>query len=91
MGVFVMVFAGIILVALGSSYYHLVPDIAAGVGPAADDGCVHGAGGGHETFDRGIFSAAHLVSGHTLKHLAAAAAKWWILRMLEKRKPVESP
>jgi hypothetical protein len=40
-----------------------------------------------ETFDRAVFSAGHIVSGHTLKHLAAAAAGWWILRMLEKRKP----
>jgi hypothetical protein len=41
-----------------------------------------------ETFDRAVFSAGHMVSGHTLKHLVAAAAGWWILRMLEKRKPV---
>jgi hypothetical protein len=42
-----------------------------------------------ETCDRAIFRAVHLVSGHTLKHLAAAAAGWWILRMLEKRRPME--
>jgi len=41
-----------------------------------------------ETFDQTIFSAGHIVSGHTLKHLAAAAAGWWILRMLERRRPV---
>lgn len=38
-----------------------------------------------EEFDRQIFSLGHVVSGHTLKHLAAAAASYWILRMLEKR------
>jgi hypothetical protein len=41
-----------------------------------------------ETADRQVFSLAHLVSGHTLKHMAAAAAGYWILRMLEKRKPL---
>jgi len=40
-----------------------------------------------ETFDRAVYSVGHVVSGHTLKHLAAAAAGWWILRMLEKRRP----
>jgi hypothetical protein len=41
-----------------------------------------------ETEDQRIFSFSHLVSGHTLKHLAAAGAGFWILRMLVKRKPV---
>jgi len=44
-----------------------------------------------ETFDQPIFASGHLVSGHTLKHLAAAAAGWWILRMLEKRRPLVAP
>jgi hypothetical protein len=39
-----------------------------------------------ETFDRQIFAVGHIVSGHTLKHLAAATASYWILRMLQKRK-----
>jgi hypothetical protein len=38
-----------------------------------------------ETFDRPVFELGHIVSGHTLKHLAAAAAGYWILRMLKKR------
>ena len=38
-----------------------------------------------ETADRQVFTLGHIVSGHTLKHLAAAAASYWILRMLEKR------
>jgi len=41
-----------------------------------------------ETADRQIFSAGHLVSGHTIKHLAAAAAGYWILRMLQRRRPL---
>ena len=38
-----------------------------------------------EGLDRPIFELGHVVSGHTLKHLAAAAAGYWILRMLLKR------
>jgi hypothetical protein len=43
-----------------------------------------------ETEDRRILSINHIVSGHTLKHLAAAGAGFWILRMLVKRKPVRT-
>ena len=39
-----------------------------------------------EICDRAIFAFGHFVSGHTLKHLAAAAAGWCILRMLQKRR-----
>ena len=38
-----------------------------------------------EECDRQVFALGHIVSGHTLKHLAAAAAGYWILRMLQKR------
>jgi hypothetical protein len=38
-----------------------------------------------EESDRQVFALGHIVSGHTLKHLAAAAAGYWILRMLKKR------
>jgi len=38
-----------------------------------------------ESTDKIIFSVGHVVSGHTLKHLAAAGAGYWILRMLQKR------
>ncbi|MGC1648547.1 MAG: hypothetical protein WA741_22245 [Candidatus Sulfotelmatobacter sp.] len=41
-----------------------------------------------EESDRQIFALGHIVSGHTLKHLAAAAAGYWILRMLQKREVV---
>jgi hypothetical protein len=40
-----------------------------------------------ESVDKPIFAMGHMVSGHTLKHLAAAAAGYWILRMLQKRQP----
>jgi hypothetical protein len=39
-----------------------------------------------EESDRQVFALGHIVSGHTLKHLAAATAGYWILRMLQKRK-----
>jgi len=38
-----------------------------------------------EETDRQVFALGHIVSGHTLKHLAAAAAGYWILRMLNLR------
>jgi hypothetical protein len=43
-----------------------------------------------EALDRPIFELGHMVSGHTLKHLAAACAGYWILRMLLKRRPIEA-
>ena len=43
-----------------------------------------------ETADRQIYSLGHFVSGHTLKHLTAGVAGFWILRMLEKRQPIEN-
>jgi hypothetical protein len=42
-----------------------------------------------ETADHKIFSLdQHTISGHTLKHLAAGAAGFWILRMLRKRQAI---
>jgi hypothetical protein len=41
-----------------------------------------------ELFDKAVFQTLHVVSGHTLKHLAAAAAGCWLLRMLQKRHTV---
>jgi hypothetical protein len=43
-----------------------------------------------ETADRQVFSLGHFLSGHTLKHLAAGAAGFWILQMLRKRQPIKS-
>lgn len=44
-----------------------------------------------ELYDAQIFALGGIVSGHTLKHLVAAAATYCILRMLKTRRPVESP
>jgi hypothetical protein len=41
-----------------------------------------------EFFDEKIFSLGSIVSGHTLKHLAAAAASLAILRLLQTRRPI---
>jgi hypothetical protein len=41
-----------------------------------------------EAADEFIFSLGGLVSGHTLKHLLAAAAFYWLLRMLLRREVV---
>lgn len=41
-----------------------------------------------EYFDAAIFSFGGIVSGHTLKHLAAAAAGFAVLRLFEVRRPV---
>jgi hypothetical protein len=45
-----------------------------------------------ETFDGQVFAVGNIISGHTLKHIAAALAGYWLLRMLQNRriKPVES-
>ena len=41
-----------------------------------------------EFYDDGIFSAGALLSGHTLKHLAAAAACFAVLRLFQNRQPI---
>ncbi len=41
-----------------------------------------------EALDRPIFELGHVVSGHTLKHLSAAAGVGWLLGMLIKRQPI---
>jgi tryptophan-rich sensory protein len=43
-----------------------------------------------ETLDKPIFRIGHIVSGHTLKHLAAAMAGYWVLRMVKRRRPIPS-
>ena len=42
-----------------------------------------------ETFDRQVFAVGHIVSGHTLKHIVAGFAGFWILRMLERRQATD--
>lgn len=40
-----------------------------------------------EALDQSIFAAGEVISGHTLKHLLAAAALFWLYRMLTRRQP----
>ncbi|HEY5929363.1 MAG TPA: ceramidase domain-containing protein, partial [Burkholderiales bacterium] len=40
-----------------------------------------------EAFDSQIFAIVQIASGHTLKHLLAAAAVLWLLRILQLRRP----
>jgi hypothetical protein len=40
-----------------------------------------------EALDRPMLNTTTLLSGHTLKHLIAAIAVFWLLRMLFKRTP----
>jgi hypothetical protein len=42
-----------------------------------------------EYYDAKVFSFGHLVSGHTLKHFAAAAAGFAILGLFEMRRPIQ--
>jgi hypothetical protein len=42
---------------------------------------------GPELLDGRILSATRVVSGHTLKHLLAALAGYWVVRMLRHRRP----
>ena len=44
-----------------------------------------------EFYDSAIYSAGSIQSGHTLKHLAAAAACVAILRYFQKRQPITAP
>jgi hypothetical protein len=37
--------------------------------------------------DHGIYRLGHVVSGHTLKHLAAGAGAYWLYRMVSLRRP----
>jgi hypothetical protein len=44
-----------------------------------------------EFYDAKIYSFGHLLSGHTLKHLAAAAGGFMILKLFENRRPIPDP
>ena len=48
---------------------------------------LYGLGKLFELLDARIFSLGGVVSGHTLKHLAAALSGYWVWRMLLKRQP----
>lgn len=51
---------------------------------------VYGVAKGFELADAAIFSRGELVSGHTLKHLAAAGAVGIVVAMLRRRRPASS-
>ena len=40
-----------------------------------------------EVLDQPIYTFGGMLSGHTLKHLLAAVAVWWLVRMLQRRQP----
>jgi hypothetical protein len=40
--------------------------------------------------DHGIYGMNHLVSGHTLKHLAAALGAYWLFRRVQYRRAIEA-
>jgi hypothetical protein len=44
-----------------------------------------------EFYDHAIHSAGSILSGHTIKHLAAAAACFAILRYFQARAPIAKP
>lgn len=48
---------------------------------------LYGAALAAELGDRPIFAVGGLLSGHTLKHVVAALAAYWVLRMLRLRRP----
>ena len=43
-----------------------------------------------EFYDTQVFALGHRVSGHTLKHLAAATATYWIYRQMKLRRPLQT-
>jgi hypothetical protein len=43
-----------------------------------------------EFYDKAIYSVGSILSGHTLKHIAAAAACFAILRYFQKRQPIRT-
>jgi hypothetical protein len=46
---------------------------------------LYGAAKAAEALDAQIYALGEILSGHTLKHLFAALAVWWLLRMLQLR------
>jgi hypothetical protein len=43
---------------------------------------------GFEALDRPIFDMGRIISGHSWKHITAAVSAYWILRMLQLRRPI---
>jgi hypothetical protein len=97
-----VLFCGLILTAAGSAYYHLAPDNARLVWDRLPMTMVFMSLVAAIVMERidlraGLVllpilllvgAAGHIVSGHTLKHIAAAGAGLWIIRMLQMRQPL---
>ena len=43
-----------------------------------------------ENIDKIIFDNLDIISGHTMKHIIAGISLWWIMRMIQKRKLIDS-
>jgi hypothetical protein len=71
----------LLLVALFPPRYTRGPDLIVSLG-------VYALAKAFEALDRPIFAVGGIVSGHTLKHVAAALSAYWILRMLRHREPM---
>jgi hypothetical protein len=69
-----------VLVAFGPARYTRGADLLAAL-------AWYAAAKGAEALDAPIFAALGVVSGHTLKHLLAAAGVLWLARMLALRRP----
>lgn len=52
---------------------------------------IYGAAKIAEMLDRPIYALGEVLSGHTLKHVLAAVAIWWLIRMLQLRRPLSPP
>jgi len=86
---YVVLFTGVALSSLGSSYFHLAPDNARLMWdrlPMTTGLTAYAAAKGLELADRAVFTAlGHTLSGHTLKHLVAAGGVGCLVGMLQRR------
>lgn len=73
----------LLLVAVFSPRYTRGADLIVSLG-------IYALAKGFEALDRPIFDLGRIISGHTLKHVAAAPSAYWILRMLQLRRPVSA-
>lgn len=71
----------LLLIALFPPRYTRGADLLASFG-------IYGLAKTFEAADRRIFALGGIVSGHTLKHLAAAVSAYWIVRMVSAREQI---
>jgi hypothetical protein len=65
-----------------------LPPRYTGAGDLLAAAATYAAAKGPELLDGWFLALTHVVSGHTLKHLLAALAGYWVVRMLRHRRPV---